>query len=117
MGILNWYQMAAARGLNFNTPVKAEESFMHFCLQYQVGTIVGQQNIGDRAFAAIAGLPAWGIRIALDQATFLNGTAAMKVLVIKVAFFAGGCSHGAYCITQKIWNKKAARLSRFLCTP
>jgi hypothetical protein len=54
---------------------------------------------------AIVGLPGWGVGVALDQAAFLNGTAAMKVLVIEVAFFAGGCPHGAYCITEMVGNK------------
>lgn len=106
MGVFYSNQVAAARGVYLNAPVEAEEALADSGLQHQIRAAVCQQNLWYGAFAAIIGLPAWGVGVTLDQAAFLGGTAAMEVFVIEVAFFASRCPHRSYCITAVAGNKK-----------
>ena len=68
-------------------------NFLNRDRQFHIGVGICQQYIRNRTFAAIIGMPAFGIRILFHKAALLYVASTMEILIVMLALFSCRINH------------------------
>ncbi len=95
-GVFHFEPVFLAGGLELNLLNQSKKCSANACVEDQVRTGVGKQNIRHLAGLAQCWFPGFGCGVYLEQATFLKISTAIIIPVKILALFTVRCFHNFY---------------------
>ncbi len=90
---------SGAVGGDIDLPAETQQTLLDARFKHQVGTGICAHDPGYRAFRAEIGCVGSAVRGAVNQAAFLNFTAAVKILIVERALHTGRGDHGETAVS------------------